>query len=390
MLSNPAYTLTTATTEAGDCFVIVDEDDRLHIASSWLQFLRNTGRSPNTVKHYGARLAWYLSWTVLTSDWRAISLHHIALWRQVVANTPARKPNGREFFRSPKTIALWMTPVRSFYEWADGEDLLTTDVGRRLTQVKYFAAGTAAGGEHGARRRVLADELRTADSSSELEDPGWISDGAARLALETIQLNARDRLVIDLMYYTGIRVGEALSLFIEDLHFGGGSAELGCRAVDPHFHVRTDNPTENGQRAKGQARLLFASDDLVDKYIEYAIDRHKMLGEIDPSPHLFVNIYTPGDARGHAMRYSGVERLIARCSKRINFLLTGPHMLRHTFATRLVRGIDCDQQPLEVVQDLLGHRSITSTRTYAHDLENAKRVALSALTPRRIDLGATP
>jgi hypothetical protein len=133
-----------------------------------------------------------------------------------------------------------MTPVRSFYEWADSEGLLSTDVARRLTQVKYFAAGTAAGGEHGARRRVLADELRTANTASEAGAPEWISDPAARLALETIRLNARDRFLLDLMYYTGIRVGEALSIFVEDLHLGGGSVELDCRAIDPHFQAHAE------------------------------------------------------------------------------------------------------------------------------------------------------
>jgi integrase len=45
---------------------------------------------------------------------------------------------------------------------------------------------------------------------------------------------------------------------------------------------------------------------------------------------------------GRAMTYSSVKRLLNRCSKRIGYDLGGPHMLRHTFATRLIRGIDCD------------------------------------------------
>ncbi|WP_411698765.1 tyrosine-type recombinase/integrase [Conyzicola sp.] len=387
MILNPAYSLAVATTADGDRYVITDGTDQLHAASSWLQFLTNTGKSPNTVKHYGARVAWYLSWTVLTSDWREVSLHHIALWRRVVSNTPVLKTNGEEMFRSPKTVALWMTPVRSFYEWADSQDLVSSDVARRLTQVKYFAPGSPAGGEHGAHRQVLAAELRVPGAQTELSDPDWIDDPRARAELETIELKSRDRFLIDLMYFTGIRVGEALSLFIEDLHFGGGSAELRCHVTEPHFHVRTDNRVENGARAKGQARLLYASEDLIDRYVDYAIERSKKLGELDRSPHVFVSIYTFGESRGAAMKYSGVSKLIAICSRRIRFKLSGPHMLRHTFATRLVRGIDCEPQPLETVQDLLGHRSINSTKVYTHDLETAKKKALAAIAPRRLHLG---
>ena len=48
-----------------------------------------------------------------------------------------------------------MVAVRSFYEWADVDSLLATVVVSRMTELKYFAPGTAGGGEHGAMRRVL-------------------------------------------------------------------------------------------------------------------------------------------------------------------------------------------------------------------------------------------
>jgi integrase/recombinase XerD len=94
-------------------------------------------------------------------DWRKAKLSHLALWRRTVAASPVSKTNGHSGFRSERTVGLWMVAVRSFYEWADAHSLLATDVVSRMTELKYFAPGTAGGGEHGAKRRVLVEELRS-------------------------------------------------------------------------------------------------------------------------------------------------------------------------------------------------------------------------------------
>lgn len=76
-------------------FVMVGESDQLHRAeTAWLGFLQDIGRSPNTVRDYGSRVAWYLSWTALTADWRDVRPSHLALWKRTVATTPVRKTTG--------------------------------------------------------------------------------------------------------------------------------------------------------------------------------------------------------------------------------------------------------------------------------------------------------
>jgi hypothetical protein len=267
-------------------FVVVDANGFLHPeATAWLQFLTDVGRSPNTVRDYGRRVAWYLSWSALTMDWRKATLSHLASWRRTVAASPVSKTNGDSDFRSERTVGLWMVAVRSFYEWADAHSLLATDVVSRMTELKYFAPGTAGGGEHGTMRRVLVEELRS--KRVEAPPPLWISDADARNRLGELILPARDRFLIDLLTTSGIRVGEALSLFVADLHFGGGSQQLGCPYADPHFHVRVDNPVENSARAKGGPRTLFVHRDVVESYIDYALERRKILetrGFCDASP----------------------------------------------------------------------------------------------------------
>lgn len=368
-------------------YVVVDVDDRLHdAATAWLGFLEDIGRSPKTVEHYGRRLAYYLSWTARTAEWRSVGLAHLAMWRRVLATTPITKANGQEALRSDRTVGLWMTPVRSFYEWADAQGMLVSDVATRMTQLKWFAPGTPGGGEHGVTRRVFVPELASNNRSQVQSDPKWIDDAGARERLELLDLNARDRFFVDLLYFTGIRVGEALSLFTKDMHLGGGSPALGCRLADAHFHVTLDNPVENGARAKGCARILPVNSHLVERYIDYVLERQEVLGADDRSPHALVNLYTHPAYLGRAMTYSGAKALMDRVGARIGFDISGPHMLRHTLATRLIRGIDCEQQREDVVGAILGHRSAASIRVYTHDVERAKRAALDAIAPRSIVL----
>jgi integrase/recombinase XerD len=383
VIPNPTYALDVALSGKTKQFVIVDREDHLHVASSWLKFMTDTGRSPNTIKQYGSRVAWYLSWTATTNDWRAVTISHLALWRKVVEGSPFQKGTAVAV-RSQRTVDQWIAPLRSFYEWADAEGLLSSDVASRMTQLKYFAPGTRAGGEYGAKRPVLSQALKPSSSYVE-ELPKWIDDPVARQKLVSLELPTRDRFLVDLLYFTGIRVGEALSLFTRDLHFGGGSPELGCKQVHPHFHVRLDNAVENGARAKGRKRLMFVPNNLVERYIDYILER-TALRDADTSPHVFVNLYARDRSRGKAMSYSGAAKLMRRCARAISFDMSGAHTLRHTFATRLVHGIECEPQSLPVVQALMGHASIESTRIYTHLTESAGVSAMQSVAGRPLDL----
>ncbi len=372
-----------------DRLVVVDGSGDLHReATRWLGYLRDIGRSPNTIKAYGERLAWYLSWTELTADWRDVDLQHLAMWKRTLSATPFRTAHGVDSFRTDATVGLWLTPLRSFYLWCGAHRLLRSDLTSRLTQVKYFPPGSPGGGEYGATRQVLADELRPSTRTRPDASPKWVDDPEARERLEVLHLNERDRFLIDLLYFTGLRAGEALALFTRDLQFGGGAcSHANCDLVDPHLHVVLYNPVENGARAKGAARAVFVGPLLVERYIDYALTRRALLGDRDESPHVFVNLYSRGEPQGRAMSYAGVRRVVARVSDKIEFDLSGPHVLRHTFATRLLRGIDCDQQPRHVISALMGHRSTASTDVYTHDLERAKKAALASMRPRSIVLG---
>lgn len=375
------------TNDGSTAFVIADDDGQIHPASAWLENLRRLDRSTYTIRHYGQRVAHFLNWLEPTTPWTQATIPHIVLWRNNIAQTKIPSTEFTTKLRSPNTVRLWLTAVQSLYEWGYAVGLVSDDLHRNLTQGRYSPPGSPRGGETGAYRQVLSNKLAPRREDSDASKYEWIEDADSRKRIVELHLNTRDRFLIDLLYFTGIRAGEALSLFTNDMHMAGGNPKLGCRLSDPHFHVKLNNDVENGARAKGLPRTLFASRRLIESYTEYVLERKQVLGKSDVCPHVFVNLYGQEKINGTAMSYTGVRKLVKSCGVKIGFQLSGPHIFRHTFATRKVRGLETDPVQLDVVQDILGHRSIESTRIYTHGTEPAMKQALMEIAPRALNPG---
>ena len=144
----------------------------------------------------------------------------------------------------------------------------------------------------------------------------------------------RDRAMLTLLYATGMRVTELVSLRMEDIHLDMGY--LVCRDAD------RERVLPFGEEVK-QA---------VERYLEYGRD---MLLKGEASEHLFVN------CSGKPMSRQGFWKLIKQYASKagIGADIT-PHTLRHSFAAHLVRsGAD-----LRFVQERLGHSDIAATQVY--------------------------
>jgi integrase/recombinase XerD len=145
----------------------------------------------------------------------------------------------------------------------------------------------------------------------------------------------RNLALVDLLFATGMRVGEASSLNVEDFRI----AELVFRV----------------QGKGGRDRLAYVVDEqTVRIQRQHLANRSQLLTE---SPALFLN------ASGHRLSTQGMANIIAqfRGGAGIQRHVT-PHMLRHTVATLLLRnGMD-----IRVVQEFLGHASIATTQRYTH------------------------
>jgi len=171
----------------------------------------------------------------------------------------------------------------------------------------------------------------------------------------------RDRLLVALLYDTGVRIGEALGLRHEDLDPRHTSVRVAVR----------DNP--NGARAKSGPRLVPASAALFTLYNDYLDLEY---GELD-SDFVFANLW--GGARGLPMTYPRAVQVLRRLADRSEVTFTA-HTLRHTYATDLLRrGV-----ATEVVSKLLGHAQVTTTSSiYAHLSVDDLRRALQAVSDDR-------
>lgn len=145
----------------------------------------------------------------------------------------------------------------------------------------------------------------------------------------------RNLALVDLLFATGMRVGEVSSLNLDDFAI-----------ADSVFRVKGKG---------GRDRLAFVVDEQTLRIQREHIElRHHLTSE---SPALFLN------ACGARLSTQGIANIISQFRKDagIERHIT-PHMLRHTVATLLLRnGVD-----IRVVQEFLGHASIATTQRYTH------------------------
>jgi integrase/recombinase XerC len=160
----------------------------------------------------------------------------------------------------------------------------------------------------------------------------------------------RDKALILTMYSAGLRISELVGLSLKSLDRDlGGGRVLG---------------------KGGKERHILFSDEGREAIAAYLPARQARIKADRPTDRLFVN------RRGGPLSVAGVRWIIARYSGRSGLQKNvHPHALRHSFATHLVNA-GCD---VRIVQELLGHASLSTTQRYAHvDMERLKQVYAKA------------
>jgi integrase/recombinase XerC len=166
------------------------------------------------------------------------------------------------------------------------------------------------------------------------------------------RLQKRDKAILELLYASGLRVGELSSLNVRDLN--------------------VDNRLLRVLGKGSKQRDVFMGKTAQNSLKSYLLNSRPLLLKKNKNDALFLNKF------GNRLSKRSVQDMVSRYSlmsigERIN-----PHMLRHSFATHLLDG----GADIKVVQELLGHSSPSTTQIYTHvSLEDSRKKYL-AFHPR--------
>ncbi|MFE5580206.1 tyrosine-type recombinase/integrase [Kitasatospora sp. NPDC056531] len=359
-------------------WVVVDSQFRLHPEGcTFLAGLRALGRSSNTERAYAGRVALFLTWCDGGGlDWRRVGMLDLARFLRWLVSEPL-PPRGKTpaepRFRSKKTANAVVTAVCEFFRFAAREGWVDPSIIARLSEPKYLGwlpPGFDTG-EDGQFRQVKAKMIKFEVG----EDPIEILRPEDADRLIKVALHARDRFLIALLSCTGIRIGEALGLRREDMHFLADSKMLGCHISGPHIHVRRRPDNANGALAKSRfSRSIPVLENVVGLYADYQYERDAV-PEAAACDMVFVNLFHA--PLGSPLRYWTVKELFDRLARETE-QTARPHMLRHGAATAWIRsGV-----PQDVVQELMGHVSPASLAPYLHPTDEEKREAVMRVAER--------
>lgn len=229
---------------------------------------------------------------------------------------------------SAATVSRNIACLKSFYHFLFSKGIVTADVSEKLKAPKV--------------EKKLPEIMTTEEVIRLLEQPG--GDTPKEI---------RDKAMLELLYATGIRVTELISLRVSDLNMQMG------------YIVCHDGSKERVIPFNREAKVS------LKRYLDNA--RNSML-EDKNSDILFVN------CSGLPMSRQGFWKLIKYYAKKADIVADiTPHTLRHSFAAHLVEnGAD-----LRSVQEMLGHSDVSTTQIYAN-LNNSKlREVYSKAHPRK-------
>jgi len=258
--------------------------------------------------------------------------------------------------RSPATVRAYVGDIGQFLKWCEenaieGPDQVTkrhlraylvsmtergderTSLSRRRASLKtYFAwlverAVLASDPTHRLSAPKPASTLPKLVVRAQLDsllDADWGSDAVA----------LRDRAVCEVLYGAGLRVSELCGLTTNSIDFRKGLVRVLGKGRKERIVPLHDTALE-----------------AVKNWMTHG--RSEMMGEQSPVDRLFFN------RRGNALGDRDVRRILDARSAQGH---VHPHALRHTYATHLLEG----GADLRIVQELLGHESLTTTQIYTH------------------------
>jgi integrase len=281
--------------------------------------------------------------------------------------------------RSPSRINGVLTAVRGMVVHA----VAAGQAPAGLVPLLYEVAddGDLPGAARGEVGR-MAWRMRARHRLREPESPVDRASDEEIVALLGACRSARDRLIVLVMARAGLRRGELCGLRRSDVHLLADSRPLGCAVARAHLHVvrRDDNPNRAWAKSRRQ-RVVPLDFVTVQAFDTYEFERMRV-AQAAASDFVFVNLFRA--PIGAPLRPDAVGELLAAASRRAGLdTPIRPHQLRHACGSNLADaggGID-------VVADLFGHASVSSSQVYVHPDPSRLRAAVDAVPSPREQAG---
>ena len=355
-----------------------------HYLSDWEHYLRvNRADSPATVRAYISDVTGLLGYLGRhgKDDLRKVRLTDLRGWLAHEARSEASSSMARK-----------VVSVRSFFSWLTANGHLTTDpaarllspkIGRHLPAVlteaeaerflddadiraglmdrKTADRGDIAPAEDGPRREPACSAQRTISAGDAVagkgSQPGTVSAPTGSGVPSPSQRRRgacalRDAAILELLYATGMRVGELTGLDLTDI-------DEGRQTLLVHGKGSKDRTVPYGNPAR-QA---------LDAWLG---EGRPVLAGADSGEAVFLGLH------GRRIDQRQVRRLVHEQAQEAGVPDISPHALRHSAATHLLDG----GADLREVQELLGHSSLATTQKYTHVSLRQIRQRYSQAFPR--------
>lgn len=192
----------------------------------------------------------------------------------------------------------------------------------------------------------------------------------------------RDRALLELLYATGARISEATALDVDDLDLAGpgqGAGLGGEPACASRPGIKAALPATVRVSGKGGKQRIVPIGSFAREALEQYLVRARpafaaAARTTSASPGVFLN------ARGGRLTRQGAWGALRAAAERAGIGAVSPHTLRHCFATHLLDG----GADVRVVQELLGHASVSTTQVYTLVTADKLREVYASAHPRAL------
>jgi integrase/recombinase XerD len=330
-------------------YLLIDGDNKPVVpVLKYLKYLDNIEKAENTLKSYCHHLKFYFQFlNEKERGYKDVDLDLLAefiSWlRSPHQSTKIVQFQPTKAKRSERTVNTMLTCVQGFYDYLMRIEDYEKDLSEK-TKKQVFGNFRAFKPflHHISKGKPIDKNIL------KIKEPRREALTLTKVQVQAVHdacSNIRDALLIRILNEGGLRIGEALSLWIED--FDVGSSTIRVR---------------KSKTVSGVGRKVYVSADTMNVFQDYLIDIH----DTDTN---FVFINLSGPNKGEPLNYRATIDVIERRRRKTQIDIT-PHMLRHTYATELhEQGVE-----VSIIQKLLGHAHVQTTlQTYVHPTDETIR-----------------